>query len=96
MSQGPAAADTQVWMRTPGSASVISPVRRSRTAPALSGVTHPKQMPMRHPEGMSTPASSPTSSNGVAPSASTVLPVALNVTSPPSPVTTMPGRKRSV
>ena len=82
MSQGPAAADTQVWMRTPGSASVISPVRRSRTAPALSGVMQPKQMPIRHPDGMSTPASSPTSSNGVAPSESTVLPVALNVTSP--------------
>ena len=43
MSQAPAAALMQVWTRTPspGAAVVISPVRRSRTAPSRSGSTQP-------------------------------------------------------
>ena len=51
MSQAPAAAETQVWMRTPspGAAVVTSPLRRSRTAPSRSGTTQPKQMPIRQP-----------------------------------------------
>ena len=79
ISQGPAAADTQVWTSTgragplSGEAVVRSPLRRSRTAPSRSGATQPKQMPMRQPEGISTPASSPASSSDVAPSASTSI-----------------------
>ena len=65
MSHVPAAADTQVWMRTPspGAAVVMSPLRRSRTAPCRSGATQPKQMPIRHPDGIRTPAASPASSS---------------------------------
>ena len=33
----------------PGAAVVISPLRRSRTAPCRSGATQPKQMPIRQP-----------------------------------------------
>ena len=42
-SHAPAAAVMQVWMRTPspGAAVVISPVRRSRTAPSRIGSTQP-------------------------------------------------------
>ena len=42
-----------------------SPSRRSRTAPSRSGSTQAKQMPIRQPDGISTPASSPASSSGV-------------------------------
>ncbi|MBY8853495.1 hypothetical protein K7G98_36795, partial [Saccharothrix sp. MB29] len=48
------------------------------------------------PDGISTPACSPTSSSGVAPSASTVRSVVVNVTAPPSPVASTVGRNRSV
>ena len=47
MSQGPAAALMQVWMRTPpvsdspGVTVVSAPLRRSRTAPSRSGRTQP-------------------------------------------------------
>ena len=60
MSHAPAAAEMQVWMgrRRPGAAVVISPLRRSRTAPSRRGRTQPKQMPIRHPDGISTPAAS--------------------------------------
>ena len=51
---------------------MTSPLRRSRTAPWRSGTTQPKQMPIRQPEGIRTPAASPASSSGVAPSDSTV------------------------
>ena len=76
MEHGPAAALMQVWIFTPspGTAVVSAPLRRSRTAPDSSGTTQPKQMPIRQPEGMSTPAASPASSSGVAPSASTTVP----------------------
>ena len=72
MSQVPAAADTQVWMRTPspGAAVVMSPLRRSRTAPCRSGATQPKQMPIRQPDGIRTPAASPASSSVWSPGAS--------------------------
>jgi hypothetical protein len=50
---------------------------------------------MRQPDGMRTPAASPDSSSGVAPSDSTVTPLRLNVAVPPSPVTIAGGRKRS-
>ena len=84
---GPAAADTQVWMMTgsSGSAVVRSPVRRSRTPPSVRGTTQPKQMPIRQPDGISTPASSPASSRVVDASASMVMPEQVKVTSPPSP-----------
>ncbi len=51
-----------------------------------------------HPatDGISTPASSPTSSRGVAPSAVTVVPESEKVTSPPSPGTMTLGRNLSV
>ena len=45
---------------------------------------------------MSTPAASPASRSGVAPSASTTVPLLAKVTVPPSPVTTTVGRNRSV
>ena len=57
-----------------GDAVVSSPLRRSRTAPSRSGSTQPKQMPIRQPLGIRTPASSAASRIGVAPSASTVVP----------------------
>ena len=50
---GPAAALTQVWMRSPSSP-CTSPVRRSRTCPARSGVRQVRQMPIRQPLGMTT------------------------------------------
>ena len=55
-------------------------------------------MPMRQPCGSSAPACSPATSNGVAPSASTSLPLARKRTRPPSPsrsAAARPGRKRS-
>ena len=75
MSQVPAAADTQVWIWTPspGAAMVMSPLRRSRTAPWRSGATQPKQMPIRHPDGISTPAASPASSSVWSPGVSTAV-----------------------
>ena len=97
---GPAAALMHVWMGTPpgpvspGTAVVSAPLRRSRTAPSLSGITQPMQMPIRHPLGMRTPALSATSRIGEAPSASTSRPSA-KVSVPPSPATTVRGRNRS-
>ena len=57
MVQGPAAAEMQVWMGmvSPGSAVVIWPSRRSRTAPSRRLSTQLKQMPIRQPDGISTP-----------------------------------------
>ena len=76
---------------SPGAAVVISPLRRSRTAPSRSGSTQPKQMPIRHPLGIRTPASSAASRIGVAPSASTAVPLPVKVTVPPSPAATRGG-----
>src|SRR5690606_12961885 len=62
--QAPAAELMQVWILmppgsvSPGTAVVTAPSRRSRTEPSLSGRTQPMQMPIRHPLGISTPASS--------------------------------------
>ena len=65
----PAAAEMQVCTRTlsPSTAVVIEPSRRSRTAPSVIGSTQLKQMPIRQPDGISTPAASPASSSGVLP-----------------------------
>ena len=38
---------------------MTSPVRKSLTEPSSSGRTQPKEMPIRQPDGISTPASSP-------------------------------------
>ncbi len=83
-------------MLSPGSATVSCPSRRSRTAPSRSGSTQLKQMPIRQPDGISTPAASPESSNGSEPSVSTTVPDRLNVTVPPPPPVSSTGRKRSV
>ena len=59
------------------------------------GSTQPMQMPMRHPLGIRTPAASAASRIGVAPSSSSVVPLA-KATVPPSPGSTRAVRNCSV
>ena len=94
--QSPAAALTQVWIITGSPVAVVtSPLRRSRTDPSRIGRTQPKQMPMRHPDGMRTPAASAASRMGVLPPASTTVSAEENVTVPPSPASTYATRNCS-
>ena len=77
MRQGPAAALMQVWMfdavALDGGGDVTA-AEVADDALRAAGATQPKQTPMRHPDGMSTPASSPASRIGLSPVASTDVP----------------------
>ena len=98
MSQAPAAALMQVWMRTPspGAAVVTTPKHKTQTTTTHNNKTQPKQKPNQHPQDMSSPACSAAARIGVAPSTSSVRPDLPKLTVPPSPVTRTRGRKRSV
>src|SRR5699024_9890615 len=99
--QVPATAEMQVCTFTGGSSGVVvvrSPLRRSRTAPSVIGRTQPKQMPIRQPLGIRTPASSAASRIVVPPSSSRsfVSEPTRREAVPPSPASITVGRKRSM